>query len=62
MPEYLVALGIAAGEVVPVLEDWSLPQLWLLLVYPPYEALPSLVATFPDLFEAYLQDLDGFKF
>lgn len=62
LPEFHVVHGIAAGEVVPVLEDWSLPPLWLSLFYPPYEALPPLVATFTDFFEAYLQDLEGFEF
>jgi DNA-binding transcriptional LysR family regulator len=50
-----VALGIADGDVVPILEDWSLPPLWLSLFYPPYEALPPLVATFTEFFEAYLE-------
>jgi DNA-binding transcriptional LysR family regulator len=62
LPEFHVRAGIAAGEVVPVLEDWTLPPLWLSLFYPPYEALPPLVATFTEFFEAYLKDLDGFSF
>ena len=62
LPEFHVAHGIASGDVVPVLEDWSLPPLWLSLFYPPYEALPPLVATFTDFFEAFLQDHEGFVF
>lgn len=62
LPEFLVADGIAAGQVVPVLKDWVIPPLWLSLFYPPYEALPPLVATFSDFFEAYLKDVDGFAF
>jgi DNA-binding transcriptional LysR family regulator len=62
LPEFHVVRGITAGEVIQVLEDWSLPPLWLSLFYPPYEALPPLVATFTDFFEAYLKDLDGFEF
>ncbi|MEM8869107.1 MAG: LysR family transcriptional regulator [Pseudomonadota bacterium] len=62
LPEFHVAQGIDAGEVIAILEDWSLPPLWLSLLYPPYEALPPLVATFTDFFDAYLQDLDGFEF
>ena len=62
LPNFLVADGLAAGKVVPVLEDWAIPPLWLSLFYPPYETLPPLVATFTDFFEAYLQDLDGFDF
>ncbi|MEO0944066.1 MAG: LysR substrate-binding domain-containing protein [Pseudomonadota bacterium] len=62
LPDFHVAEGVAAGEVIPVLEDWTLPPLWLSLFYPPYEALPPLVATFTEFFEAYLQDLNGFDF
>jgi len=62
LPDFHVAEGLAEGKVVPVLEDWTLPPLWLSLFYPPYEALPPLVATFTEFFEAYLQDLDGFDF
>ncbi|MEM7295541.1 MAG: hypothetical protein AAF330_02775, partial [Pseudomonadota bacterium] len=53
---------LADGAVEAVLPDWELPPLWLSLFYPPYEALPPLVATFSDFFEAYLKDLDGFEF
>lgn len=62
LPGFHVTKGVAAGEVIRVLEDWALPPLWLSLFYPPYEALPPLVATFTEFFEAYLQDLDGFEF
>lgn len=62
LPDFHVTQGVAAGEVVRVLEDWALPPLWLSLFYPPYEALPPLVATFTEFFEAYLQDIDGFDF
>ena len=62
VPNFLVADGLAAGKVVPVLEDWAIPPLWLSLFYPPYETLPPLVATFTEFFEAYLQDIDGFDF
>lgn len=62
LPEFHVAHEIASGDVVSVLEDWSLPPLWLSLFYPPYEALPPLVATFTDFFEAFLQDHEGFVF
>lgn len=62
LPEFLVAEGLKRGEVVPVLPDWSLPQLSLSLFYPPYETLPPLVATFSDFLEAYLADVTGFDF
>ena len=62
LPKFHVEKGIETGEVIPVLADWTVPPLWLSLFYPPYEALPPLVATFTDFFEAYLRDLDGFEF
>jgi DNA-binding transcriptional LysR family regulator len=62
LPEFLVSDGIEKGEVEVVLPDWKLPSLWLSLYYPPYEALPPLVATFTDFFEAYLADENGFEF
>ncbi|AUH63752.1 LysR family transcriptional regulator [Paracoccus zhejiangensis] len=62
LPEFHVAEGLGRGDVVPVLADWSLPHLWLSLYYPPYEALPPLVATFSDFLEAFLGDVTGFEF
>lgn len=62
LPEFIVADGMRSGEVERVLQDWTLPSLWLSLYYPPYEALPPLVATFTDFFEAFLDDRDGFDF
>ncbi len=62
LPEFIVAQGLATGEVVMVLPDWDLSSLWLTLYYPPYERLPPLVATFTEFFEAYLRDLDGMVF
>jgi len=62
LPAFLVADGIASGAVEPLIEDWTIPPLYLSLFYPPYDALPPLVATFTDFFEAYLRDLDGFAF
>lgn len=62
LPEFHVAEGVARGEVDVILPDWDLPSLWLSLYYPPYEALPPLVATFTEFFEAYLADETGFAF
>ena len=44
------------------LDRWTLPPLWLSLFYPPYEALPPLVATVTDFAEAHRADIDGFDF
>jgi DNA-binding transcriptional LysR family regulator len=62
LPEFIVAEGLRSGEIKAVLPDWTLPSLWLSLYYPPYEALPPLVATFSDFFEAFLAEMDGFEF
>lgn len=62
LPAFLAREGIRRGEVVPVLADWKMPPLYLMLYYPPYETLPPLVATFTDFFEAYMRDREGFDF
>lgn len=62
LPEFIVAEGLKTGELATVLPGWTLPPLWLSLYYPPYEALPPLVATFTDFFEAFLTDMNGFAF
>ncbi|MEM6376000.1 MAG: LysR substrate-binding domain-containing protein [Pseudomonadota bacterium] len=62
LPDFIVASGIARGEVIRVLPDWEVSNLWLTLYYPPYEQLPPLVATFTDYFERYMRDLDGLVF
>lgn len=62
LPEFIVRPGIASGEVIPILEDWTTPSLWLMLYYPPYDVLPPLVATFTDFFEAFLREVKGLDF
>ncbi|MCK5933957.1 MAG: LysR family transcriptional regulator [Fulvimarina manganoxydans] len=62
LPDFIVARGLKSGEVEEVLPGWSAPPLWLSLYYPPYEALPPLVATFTDFFEAFLAGREGFEF
>ncbi|WP_050526439.1 LysR family transcriptional regulator [Pseudorhodobacter aquimaris] len=62
LPDFIARDAIAAGDVVPVLEDWIVDPLWLTLFYPPYEVLPPLVATFTDFFESYLRDVDELNF
>lgn len=54
LPRFIVADALASGRLVPVLEAWSLGELWLTLFYPPYERLPLRVATFSDFFEIYV--------
>lgn len=62
LPRFITAPAVAAGQLEPVLTDWALPPLWLTLYYPPYEALPPLVATFTDFFEAWIRDFEGLDF
>lgn len=54
LPRFIVDEALRAGRLVPVLPDWRPPDIWLTLYYPPYEVLPARVATFSDLFEAYV--------
>lgn len=62
LPQFILQPGLDRNEAEIVLPDWELPQLWLSLHYPSYEALPPLVATFSDFFEAFLRDVDGMDF
>lgn len=62
LPEFIVRDGLRDGRVEIALPEWRVAPLWLSLYYPPYEALPPLVATFTDFFEAFLADADGFDF
>ncbi|MAC79922.1 MAG: LysR family transcriptional regulator [Rhodobacteraceae bacterium] len=62
LPDFLVREGVRGGRVEPVLTDWDIPPLDLMLYYPPYEVLPPLVATFTEFFEDYIRDIDGFDF
>jgi DNA-binding transcriptional LysR family regulator len=54
LPLFIVEAGLSSGALVQVLEDWTPPQLWLTLYYPPYEKLPARVAKFSDFFESYV--------
>lgn len=54
LPRFLVEEDLAAGRLEEILADWSAPQLWLTLYYPPYERLPARVATFSQFFETYV--------
>ncbi|WP_299729494.1 LysR family transcriptional regulator [uncultured Tateyamaria sp.] len=62
LPDFIVKDGLARREVEEVLPGWAPPQIWLTLFYPPYEALPPLVATFSDFFEAYMREVAGLDF
>lgn len=55
LPDFICAEQQAAGAVEQVLPDWLPDPLWLTLYYPPYDALPPLVATFSEFFEDYMR-------
>lgn len=54
LPRFIVADDLTTGRLVQVLPDWSAPEVWLTLYYPPYERLPLKVATFSSFFESYV--------
>ncbi|HRO16050.1 MAG TPA: hypothetical protein PLL33_13630 [Paracoccus sp. (in: a-proteobacteria)] len=39
-----------------VLPDWSVPEIWLTLYYPPHARLPLKIATFSDFFETCVNE------
>lgn len=51
LPKFHVAEYLRTGRLVHVLRDWSPPDLWLTLYYPPYQALPPRIASFSKFFE-----------
>jgi DNA-binding transcriptional LysR family regulator len=56
LPRFIVEEELRAGRLVEVLPEWSTPEIWLTLYYPPYEQLPLRVATFSDFFEAFIKE------
>jgi DNA-binding transcriptional LysR family regulator len=55
LPRFIVETELASGALEPVLAEWSTPDIWLTLSYPPYERLPLRVATFSDFFAVHVQ-------
>lgn len=51
LPKFHVAEHLHTGRLVHVLQNWSPPDLWLTLYYPPYQALPPRIASFSKFFE-----------
>ncbi|MCF3640197.1 LysR family transcriptional regulator [Rhizobium sp. TRM95111] len=54
LPLFIVEDALNSGTLSQVLAEWSPPELWLTLYYPPYEKLPMRVAKFSDFFESYV--------
>ncbi|MDF2620192.1 MAG: transcriptional regulator, LysR family [Xanthobacteraceae bacterium] len=57
LPVFIVAEHLRAGRLVPVLPEWSPPEFWLTLYYPPYQKLPPRIAAFSDFFEREIPPL-----
>jgi len=51
LPVFIVAEHLRTGRLVHILPEWSPPQLWLTLYYPPFQKLPPRIAAFSDFFE-----------
>jgi DNA-binding transcriptional LysR family regulator len=56
LPRFIVEEELRSGTLAPILGDWSAPDIWLTLYYPPYERLPLRVATFSDFFEVHVKE------
>jgi DNA-binding transcriptional LysR family regulator len=56
LPRFIAEADLAAGRLAAVLPDWSAPEIWLTLYYPPYAQLPLRVATFSDFFETHVNE------
>ncbi len=56
LPRFIVEDELRSGRLAEVLPDWTAPEIWLTLYYPPYAQLPPRVATFSDFFEHYVND------
>jgi DNA-binding transcriptional LysR family regulator len=56
LPRFIVEEELDKGVLSEVLPDWSTPDIWLTLYYPPYDKLPLRVATFSDFFEIYVKE------
>lgn len=56
LPRFIVEEDLKSGRLTGILPEWSAPEIWLTLYYPPYAQLPLRVATFSDFFEHYVKE------
>lgn len=56
LPQFIIDEHLQTGALQQVLPDWTPPQLWLTLYYPPYDRLPMRLVTFSDFFERYVTE------
>lgn len=48
LPRFIIAADLASGALVQLLPDWTPPQLWLTLYYPPLDRLPARLNLFSE--------------
>jgi len=48
LPRFMVEADLASGALVQVLPEWTPPQLWLTLYYPPLDRLPARLDLFSE--------------
>lgn len=53
LPKFMISELLETGQLVEILSDWSLPEIWLTAYYPPYEKLPAKV----EVFTSFIEDL-----
>ena len=51
MPNFLMSEELKNRRLVPLLEEWSAPEIWLTAYYPPYDKMPAKVAAFTGFVE-----------
>lgn len=57
LPEFHVFQHLKSGKLVQIMSEWTPPDLWLTLYYPPYQSLPPRIAAFSKFFEQEVSDL-----
>lgn len=51
MPNFLMSDELKNRRLVPLLDAWSAPEIWLTAFYPPYDKMPAKVAAFTSFIE-----------
>lgn len=51
MPNFLMSDALKNRRLVPLLSDWSAPEIWLTAYYPPYDKMPAKVVAFTSFVE-----------
>ncbi|MEI4473424.1 LysR family transcriptional regulator [Frigidibacter sp. MR17.24] len=54
LPRFMVEADLRAGRLEQVLPDWSAPELWLTLYYPPLDRIPARLKLFSDHAERFV--------